>query len=132
MRFMMIAVAAAALSLGACSPTTSETSNQQAVTESDRLSAGIEAFKAGDYAAAEAAFQQVLESDPRDPYANLNMGVLKAVQGDKAAALAFYRAAAENGENSPIVEVRNASGQSVSGDTTVAAVARGNIERLDL
>ena len=131
MRKILVAAIASVALLGACADTSSG-GNQKAAAEASSLSKGIDAFKAGQYAEAEANFQQALASDPNDPYANLNMGVLKALQGDDDAALAFYRAAAENGENSPLVQAVNANGRVVDAETTVAAVARGNIERLDL
>ncbi len=132
MRKSLVASIVGLALLGACAEPASTGNEQQAAAGETALSSGIDSFKAGNYPEAEASFQKVLADDPTDPYANLNMGVLKAIQGDEDSAVAFYLAAIENGKDSPIVQVVNANGQQVSSESTVAAVAQNNIERLDL
>ena len=118
MRTFLAAAASVAL-LAGCA-TESSTSNNSTRTASanerdDSLGNGISAVRRGDYARAEATLAAELKNDPNDPYANLNMGVLRAI---------------ENGEEAPINRTVTANGSVLAETTTVANVARENISRL--
>ena len=133
MRTFLAAAASVAL-LAGCA-TESSTSNNSTRTASanerdDSLGNGISAVRRGDYARAEATLAAELKNDPNDPYANLNMGVLRAIQDRRDEALAFYQRAIENGEEAPINRTVTANGSVLAETTTVANVARENISRL--
>lgn len=132
MRNVMVAAMAAAALLGGCASQSDNAQVDEPSAESQMLAQGIDAFKAGDLAAAEASWNEILKRDPNDPYANLNMGALKAVTNRTEEAVAHYKLAAENGERSPIVQTVSRNGTTVNVDTTVSNVARENVSKLQL
>lgn len=134
MRNVLAAVAAVAL-LAGCAVDNQNDGNNATSGESQRqasLSEAIEAIKARNYDSAEAILARILADNPNDPYANLNMGVLKAITDDKDAARQFYQVAIANGENAPmgVTTTANGTASATSGSTTVADIARGNVSRL--
>ena len=130
MRKVLVAAIAAVSLLGACATQTGSEQGQAASPQQSSLQAGLDAFKAGDLASAERAFSEVLSSNPRDPFANLNMGAVKALTGRRDEAAAHYQTAIDNGQGVPVGSTIEAGGAVNNSITTVAEVARGNLSRL--
>lgn len=130
MRKVLVAAIAAVSLLGACETQTASDSAQPVSPERASLQSGLDAFKAGDLAGAERAFSDVLRSNPKDPFANLNMGAVKALTGRRDEAVAHYQVAIDNGEGVAVGSTVEAGGGVNNSITTVAEVARGNLDRL--
>ena len=130
-RAIVAAVAGAFLLAGCATESGSDSAGNQGNAEQALIEQGIAAYKAGDLAGAEASWAQVLQTQPNNPYAHLNLGVVKAVTNRKQEALAHYQTAAQYGGDAPIVQTINQSGGVAgSSSTTVAAVATDNASRL--
>ena len=122
MRTLFASLVGAALLLGACAPAE--------VTQSD-LTKGLQAIKEGRLPAAEQHFNAALAEDPNDPYANLNLGMVKARTGRREEAIGHYQLAIANGEGKQIVGlVRPGSTDEEAFEGDVADVARRNLEKL--
>ncbi len=140
MRKGLIAMIGAAMLLAGCSTldgtadgggsgATSTNQQQQA------LHNGLQALKGGNLLDAERHFASVLKLKPNDPFANLNMGLVKSQMNRIDEAIAHYKIAIAKGENIPArSQIVGAGGTGtpsvVNTDSTVAEIARGNIQRL--
>jgi len=125
MRKLLMATIGAVMVLGACAP-------QQAAMptrEQRALNAGLAAYKAGRMAEAERQFGIILAVKPNDPFANLNIGAVMAQTDRTNAAISHYKKAVASGEGVPVGSVL-VVGKVTDVDSTVADVARRNIERL--
>lgn len=122
MRIVVYPVLAATLFAAAC--TQSGNGNGNAY-----LADGAQAISEGRYAAAEQHFAAILQENPMDPYAHLNIGVAKANQGRKAEAADHYRKAIETGGTLPVRSLvqYHAGG---TANETVAQVATRNLQNL--
>ena len=80
--------------------------------------------------AAEASFNKILATNANDPFANLNMGLVKAQTGRRDEAISHYQIAIANGEGVQAAEklLPGAGGEPYSG--TVADLARQNLQNL--
>jgi Tfp pilus assembly protein PilF len=130
MRKVLVAAIAAVSLLGACETQTASEPGQAVSPDRASLQTGLDAFKAGDLAGAERAFSEVLSSNPKDPFANLNMGAVKALTGRRDEAATHYQLAIDNGQGVPVGSTVEAGGSVSNTITTVAEVARGNLDRL--
>ena len=131
MRYVLVAAMTAVALLGACSD--GNRGNEAASAAAQRqgqIDEAIAAIKARRYDEAEVILSGLLSEDPNDPYANLTMGVLKAITDDTAAARRHYQVAIRNGANAPVTQTVTANGETKTVSSTVAAVARGNTSRL--
>lgn len=83
-------VLAGGLALGACGGDGG--SSKEDATE--LLNAGLQAEVQGDYATAQTKFQELLEVDPTNKFANYNLGyIAQTVDRDNTAAAEYYEAA---------------------------------------
>ena len=82
-----------------------------------------------DYNGARAHYETILASNPNDPYANLNLGVVYEEMGDTAMATKHYQLAIANGAESPIMEVTQ-DGNTAARSTTVKQIAQENLAGL--
>ena len=122
MRALFASLVGAALLLGACAPAEVSQSN---------VTKGLLAVKEGRLPAAEQHFNAALAEDPNDPYANLNLGMVKARTGRREEAIGHYQLAVANGKGKQIVAlVRPGSDQEEQFQGDVADVARRNLEKL--
>lgn len=133
MRNVLAAIASIALLAGCAAEST--TTNDSSATASaraseNRVNSANSAIQAREYDRAEATLNAELAANPNDPYANLTMGVLRAIQDRRDEAMAFYQRAAENGEDAALSQTVTANGVVTSESTTVAKVARENMSRL--
>ena len=79
------------LALGACG---GGSDSKQDATK--LLNAGLQAEVQGDYATAQSKFEDLLEVDPSNKFANYNLGyIAQTVDKDNTAAAAYYEAAIE-------------------------------------
>lgn len=122
MRYVAMALTGAMMFLGACATTE--------VQETD-LAVAIQAIKNGDLVTAEQRLNAALANDPGEPFANLNMGLVKSETGRRDEAVSHYQTAATNGEGlqaQSLVEPGNPDSIPYSG--TVKQVAEQNLARL--
>lgn len=89
-----------------------------------------EAIKIEDYARAEALLDIALAQKPKDPYALLAMGSVHERTGRFYSASDYYRSAARYGGAAAGSRLRSGESTEVEGETTVADIARDNLERL--
>lgn len=123
MRKMLMPALGLVLLLGAC--------EQPTQTAQSDLALGLEAIKEGRLNDAEQNFNAILASDPNDPFANLNLGLVKASTGRREEAIGHYQLAAANGENVSVQSlVKPGVADSPAVDTTVAELARQNLNNL--
>lgn len=94
------------------------------------LQFGVGYLVAEDYASAKAHFEKLHETHPRDPYIALNLGVALEKLGETDRAAEMYRIAIEEGEHTP-VHLTVTDGNQARQTTSVAMLARRNLERLD-
>ena len=115
----ILALAAFVFLLGGCA----------ASGEHAELKEGWNLMVANEYAAARDHYQAMLVEYPDNPYALLNLGVAYEELGNIDLAKEHYEAALAAGENAEIAEVAE-KGKVAAKPTTVAVVARANLERL--
>lgn len=132
MRKSLAAVVVVLTFLGACSSEpASNNSSVTAMAQRDALiEAGLNAYVSGDMARAETLFRQVLDANPNDAFANLNLGVIKARTNRTAEAVAHYEAAVTYGKDVYIDDLYTQTGSIEASNITVAQVAAGNLQRL--
>lgn len=122
MRSVVMTLLGATMLLGACAATE---------VEQSELSLGLEAIKEGRLPAAEQHFNTILAENPNDAFANLNLGLVKATTGRREEAIGHYQLAVSNGEDIVVQSlVRPGEAQTENITTTVANVARRNLEKL--
>lgn len=120
MRLVTMALIGAGMVLGACAAEP---------PESD-LSKGLAAIKENRLSDAELAFNNILAQDPNDAFANLNLGLVKAETGRREEAIGHYQLAVANGEGIVVQSIVRTSGATENVTSTVADVARRNLENL--
>ena len=85
---------------------------------------------AEDYSSARDQYASILAGDPKDPYANLNIGVAYEELGDLAMAAKHYQLAIDHGAEAQIVQVAQ-DGKTADRKTTVRNVATENLARVN-
>ena len=82
-----------------------------------------------DFGSARAHYKSMLADDPKNPYANLNLGVAYEETGENEMAAKHYQVAIANGKNAQIGAVAQ-DGTITSRRTTVAKIAQENLASL--
>ncbi len=94
---------------------------------SQLISEGYEKLQAGELEVAKGLLQKVLEIDPQNPFALMNMGVLFEKEGNPNQALIMYRAVIASGS----AAVADKSSDSRKKGASLLEIARESIERID-
>lgn len=119
-RWPKAAFLAAMLALGACA------ASDGGVSKYER---GFQLLAAQDYVAAETFFTEILEDDPDDAYAHLNLGAAHEAQGNFVTAEKHYEEASRLGKGKQIGKTVF-NGDVKAENTTVASVADYNLANL--
>ena len=138
MRKLLIVAIASTMLLGACA----NTARQASVSPELRaLHDGLQAYRRGEIMVAEGLFKKILETQPNNPFAHLNLGAVNGhlSQGGDAErremAIVHYNKAIEVGEGVTASQVLpgvkgGAEGDVINQRKSVADVARANLKRL--
>ena len=83
-----------------------------------------------DYEGARDGFLDILEADPGNPYAHLNLGVAYEELGDLEGARRHYELAIETGADAPIAGTVEDGAVTEDANTTVGSLAQQNLAGL--
>jgi len=119
--------------LGACA--TNGGGSSSTTTEAQALHDGLAAYRRGELGKAEQLFASILETQPNNPFAHLNLGAVMGETNRRDEAIMHYKHAIDAGEGVVASQVLpgtagGALGEVINERKSVADLARENLERL--